>query len=132
MVHVFPDGLTLFIMEVEPQSIKQVNGTLTMMVIPDGIISFQMSGTKVMKQSYDTTAFIRKVWCKGPHLPIHPQGMFCQSSLEAVMVMAVCREIVTMLQIGNDVAYSLTIDITQQRDNLRFTGNSTTSIHPMD
>ncbi|MBR0263750.1 MAG: hypothetical protein IJQ60_07695 [Prevotella sp.] len=83
------------------------------MVIPDSIISLQVSGTQVMKQSHYTTAFIRKVWCEGPHLPIHPQGMFCQSSFETMMVMTVSSEIVTMLQIGNHVAYPPSIDIAQ-------------------
>jgi len=48
----------------------------------------------------------------------------------SVMVMAVGRKVVTLVQIGDHVADAFAIDIAQQGDNLRLRSR-TTSIHPI-
>ena len=120
MVHVTTNSQPLIIMKVEAQSIKQFNRPLSVMVIANGIVSFKTGCTEVVEQSHDATTFVRKVGCKGSHCPINAQRMFCQSSLEAMVVMAAGCEIITMFQIGNYVAHSISVDITQQTDDFGF------------
>lgn len=94
-----------------------------MMMVGDGIIAFQMRGADIMEESDDAATLIWEFWGEDSHLLIDAKGVFCQSSFVSMVVVAVGREVIALVEIGNDVADALAIDITQQRDDFLFDGS---------
>lgn len=129
MVHVIADGESFVIVEFQSQNIKEVYGTLPMMMTADLIKTFVMGGTDVVKKSHDTATLVGKVRFHVSQSSIYIQGMVCQTTLITMVMVAVGSEIVTMMQIVDHTANPLAIDIAEQRDDLRLR-SSTTSIHP--
>ena len=97
MVHMAADGETLVVVELEAKDIKEVDGTLTMMMMGDGIVAWQAGGADVMEEGDNAAALVRKVRGEGSHLLVDLEGMLCQSAFVTMVVMASGREVVALL-----------------------------------
>jgi hypothetical protein len=69
-----------------------------------------------MEECHDTTTLIRKFGGKNPHFLIDSKRVLCQTSHISMVMMAVSREVVALMQIGDDIADSLTVDVAEERD----------------
>ena len=84
-----------------------------MMVMGNSIVTWHMRGADIMEEGHDPATLIRQFRGEGSHLMIDTKGMLCQSAVISMMVIAVCSKVIALVQIGNNVADTFTIDITK-------------------
>ena len=64
-----------------------------------------------MEECHDPATLVREFWSENPHLKIDAKRVLCQTTDVSVVVMAVGREVVALIQIGYHVTDPFAVDV---------------------